>query len=149
MTNIELITWSGILGILAGVVIVMLVIFPILKKRGVNIENMLDQTKKAVDSSGEILNVIKTTMPNNNVVNILQIVQKWAQIAVGDAEQLYHAGNISKEDRAKVAESVVLNVLKELNIEVDESKKHLIDAAIENAVNELGHSNVKKIAPEK
>ncbi|KHD35894.1 hypothetical protein NL50_11520 [Clostridium acetobutylicum] len=149
MTNIELITWSGILGILAGVVIVMLVIFPILKRRGANIENILDQTKKAVDSSGEILNVIKTTMPDNNVVNILQIVQKWAQIAVGDAEQLYHAGNISKEDRAKVAETVVLNVLKELNIEVDESKKHLIDAAIENAVNELGHSNVKKIAHEK
>lgn len=68
-------------------------------------------------------------------------MQKWAQIAVGDAEQLYHAGDINKDERRKVAESVVESVLKELNIDIDENKRELIDAAIKNAVNELGHSN--------
>lgn len=50
MTNIQLITWSGILGILSGAVIVMLIVFPILKKRGIDVNDVLDQTKKAVDS---------------------------------------------------------------------------------------------------
>ena len=141
MTNIQLITWSGILGILSGAVIVMLIVFPILKKRGIDVNDVLDQTKKAVDSSGKILTIVKSTLPNNGVLNILDIVQKWAQIAVGDAEQLYHAGDINKDERTKVAESVVVSVLKELNIDIDENKRELIDAAIKNAVNELGHSN--------
>lgn len=141
MTNIQLITWSGILGILSGAVIVMLIVFPILKKRGIDVNDVLDQTKKAVDSSGKILTIVKSTLPNNGVLNILDIVQKWAQIAVGDAEQLYHAGDINKDERRKVAESVVESVLKELNIDIDENKRELIDAAIKNAVNELGHSN--------
>lgn len=141
MENIQLVTWSGIVGALVGVIIVMLIIFPVLKRKGIKVQDLLDQTKKVVDSSGDILNVVKTLMPNNNVVNILQIVEKWAEIAVGDAEQLFHAGEIDKCDREAVAKSVVLNVLKELNIDVDDSKKQLIDAAIKNAVNELGHSN--------
>ena len=141
MTNIQLITWSSILGVLAGAVMVMLIVFPILKKRGIDVNDVLEQTKKAVDSSGKILTIVKSTVPNNGVLNILDIVQKWAQIAVGDAEQLYHAGDINKDERTKVAESVVESVLKELNIDIDENKRELIDAAIKNAVNELGHSN--------
>ncbi|PJI07459.1 MULTISPECIES: hypothetical protein [Clostridium] len=141
MTNIQLITWSSILGVLAGAIMVMLIVFPILKKRGIDVNDVLEQTRKAVDSSGKILTIVKSAVPNNGVLNILDIVQKWAQIAVGDAEQLYHAGDISKDERTKVAESVVESVLKELNIDIDENKKELIDAAIKNAVNELGHSN--------
>lgn len=141
MTNIQLITWSGILGVLAGAIVVMLIVFPILKKRGIDVNDVLEQTKKAVDSSGKILTIVKSAVPNNDVLNILDIVQKWAQIAVGDAEQLYHAGDINKDERTKVAESVVESVLKELNIDIDQNRKELIDAAIKNAVNELGHSN--------
>lgn len=39
------------------------------------------------------------------------------------------------------AQSVVLNVLKEMNITVHENKKSLINVTIKNAVNDLGHKS--------
>ncbi|MBZ9633212.1 hypothetical protein G9F70_002795 [Clostridium sp. FP1] len=76
------------------------------------------------------------------------MVEKWAKIGVGNAEQLYHSGEATGEERATIASNTVYNVLNEMNITVDDNKKILIDAAIKEAVLKLGHTKdaVVKVA---
>lgn len=145
MSKTELVVLFTIAGATFGVLITMVSIFPILKKKGVDVSKALDNAEKIVDASDKILNVASDVLPGNPTVKTLEIIEKWAKIAVGNAEQLAHTGDINKDDRAEVAEKVVLNVLRELNIDVDDNKKALIDAAIKNAVNDLGHSNSTSI----
>lgn len=123
----------GVLGVLIGV-------FPFLKKKGYPIEKTLNTAQDVLQKAGSALDVAGQILPANPAINILKTIENWAKIAVGNAEQLYHAGDIRKDERATVAEQVVLNVLKELNITVDDNKKALIDAAIKEAVNSLGHA---------
>lgn len=140
MSNTSLISISIILGVTVCVLLVLLALFPLLIKKGINLDNYFKETEKVVDTSNKLLGLANEVLPNNKAVNILEIIDKWAKIAVGNAEQLYHAEGIQKDERAETAENVVLNVLKELNIEVDDNKKALIAAAIKNAVNDLGHA---------
>ena len=118
----------GALGTILGVV-------PYLKKKNVNVDGAI----KELNSKGELVQAavdeIKPLLPTP-AQGVINIIEKWAPIAAGSAEQLYHAGDIAKDDRAGSAESVVLNVLKEMNVEVDDNKKALIDATIKNAVND-------------
>lgn len=136
---ILLITVSAIL---VGVLGVTIGVFPYLKKKGYPIDKTLDTAKDVLQKAGSALDVAGEILPANPAINILKTIQNWAKIAVGNAEQLYHAGDIEKDERATVAEQVVMNVLKELNITIDDNKKTLIDAAIKEAVNNLGHAPV-------
>lgn len=137
-------------GVVGGTLGAMLVGFPLLRKKGVNVGTALDKAESVVDTSGKILDVAKEVLPTNPALVTLEVIEKWAKIAVGQAQQLYHAGDISKEGRKAIAETSVYSVLKELNIDVTDSKKILINASIENAVNDLGHdSNEVKTTEQK
>jgi FtsZ-binding cell division protein ZapB len=135
-----------ILLIIALLIIVVLfvvyVAIPFLKKKNVDISKQLNTALDLVDKAGAALNVANEVIPTNPVLGTLNIIEKWAKIAVGNAQQLYHAGDIEKGDRAAAAENVVLTVLGELSIPVDDNKKTLIDASIKEAVNALGHAPV-------
>ncbi|URZ06950.1 phage holin, LLH family [Clostridium felsineum] len=140
MSETEIIMLFTIIGIILGVFITMLAIFHLLKKKGVDISGILEETQKVIDTSDTVLDAKSKDIFENEDIEILKIIDRWAKIAVGSAEQLFHAGNIDRDERSELAENVVFNVLKELNINIDDNKKAIIDAAIKNAVNNLGHS---------
>lgn len=135
--TIQLLVIGGVVGAVAG----FLAGVPYLKKKGININRGVDTANNAVNLAEPVINIADTLLPNNPVVNVLKIIEKWAKIAAGNAEQLTHAGDINKEERAEVAESVVNAVLKELNIDVNDNRKILIDAAIKDVVNDFGHTD--------
>ncbi|WP_066019931.1 MULTISPECIES: hypothetical protein [Clostridium] len=134
----------AIAGVVFGVLVFLLAALPYARKKGVNVENTIGTGKTMVDDADKILNVASDVMPGNSAIKVLEIIEKWAKIAVGYAEQLSHAGDIGKDERAQAAENVVLNVLSEMNVTVDDNKKALIDATIKNAVNDLGHTPVNE-----
>lgn len=137
MSNTQIALLS-IAGVVAAVLLIVLVVIPELKKKNVNIEKIV----KSLESKGEIVekaaDELKPLLPKK-AVTILDILEKWCPIGAGYAEQLAHTGDIDKEDRAAVAIDTVLDVLKELDIDVTDRRKSLIKATIENAVNDLGH----------
>jgi hypothetical protein len=141
MISTELLNILAIGGTTFGVLGTTLGAIPYFSKKS-NGDVVLNKAQSVVNSADKILAVANDVLPNNPVVNVLEVIEKWAKIAAGNAEQLYHAKDISKDDRAKVAEGVVLNVLQELKINVDDKRKALIDATIKNAVNDLGHEPV-------
>lgn len=69
----------GVIGIVIGLV-------PFLKKKGVPFGTILDNAQNAVDKANETVVLLDNLMPNNKVVDVLEIVAKWAKIAVGNAE---------------------------------------------------------------
>ena len=100
-----------VLGVVIGLI-------PYLAKKGINTGKALNTAQKVIDGSDKILKVANEVLPNNPAVNILSVIEKWASIAVGNAEQLNHTGEISKDQRATEAEKIVLNVINELNIKL-------------------------------
>lgn len=143
MVSNNLLGVIAMLGTTVGVLGIVLGILPYAKKKDINVDGAI----KELNSKGELIQAavdeIKPILPTQ-AQGVINLIEKWAPIAAGNAEQLYHAGDISKDDRAGAAESVILNVLKELNITVDDNKKALIDATIKNAVNDLGHAPVSE-----
>lgn len=123
----------GVLGFLSAI--------PYLKKRNINIDGALNKVKNIADTSGKILDVADEVLPNNPVIFFLKNFDKWAKIAAGEAEQLSHAGDISSDKRLETAQNAVYNILNELNIELTDNRKALIDSSIQDAVNELGHKD--------
>jgi hypothetical protein len=134
----------GILGTIIGVLGASIGLLPYFKNRGVNVAEALSKIEAVINEADNILDVTKPLLPKD-VVNILDVIEKWSKIAVGSAEQLYHAGDIEKAERTKIAENVVLNVLNEMNITIDDNKRALIDASIKNAVNDLGHEPTTEV----
>lgn len=126
--------------VLIGVLVFLLVLIPYLKSKGVNVLTLLDNAQKVTQSLDKALVVVREILPNNPTVGLLTIIEKWAIIGVGNAEQLYHSGEVTSEERAVIASQTVYNVLSEINIAVDDNKKILIDAAIKESVLKLGHT---------
>ncbi|NLZ47192.1 MAG: hypothetical protein GX895_00120 [Clostridiales bacterium] len=135
----QLLTYIIVFAVALAVIAIVVGLVPFLRKKGVNLNSYFATANNVVTKANYTIDFLNEVMPDNKVVDILEIIAKWAKIAVGNAEQLYHTGEIKKDERAEVANKVVINVLEMLNIEVTDNLKTLINAAIEDAVNTLGH----------
>lgn len=135
----QLLTYIIVFAVVLAVIAIVVGLVPFLRKKGVNLNSYFATANNVVTKANYTIDFLNEVMPDNKVVDILEIIAKWAKIAVGNAEQLYHTGEIKKDERAEVANKVVINVLEMLNIEVTDNLKTLINAAIEDAVNTLGH----------
>lgn len=134
---------SIVISLVCGVVLgIILMVFPKLKKKGIDAGKALDATENVIKAADPIIDIVNGILPGNPAISVLEILKKWGPIAAGYAQQLCHAGDINKEDRAATAENVVYGVLKELKIDVDDNKKLLIDAVIKNTVDGFGHTPI-------
>lgn len=124
---------GGVLGFLGAI--------PYLKKKGIDVNKVVDTTENVIKAAEPVINLVSAIAPGSKAIDILKTIEKWAVIAVGQAQQLYHAGTIKNDERKQVAENAIYKVLEELNIELTDARKDLINAAIENAVNDLGHAD--------
>ncbi len=142
MLNIETMQLLVIGGVV-GAVIGFLGRIPFLKKKGVNIAQGIDTASNIVKAADPVINAVNAILPGNKTVGVLKVIEKWASIAVGQAQQLYYSESIGRDERISTAQNVVYNALLELNIPLDQNKKNLINAAIENAVKDLGHNKTE------
>lgn len=126
--------------VLVGVVGGYLLFVPYLKSKGVNVSTLLANADKVTQGLDKTLTVINEVLPGNPAVEFLTIIEKWAKIGVGNAEQLCVSGVVTDQERATIASQTVYSVLDELKIDIDDNKKVLIDAAIKEAVLKLGHT---------
>jgi hypothetical protein len=132
---------SGVVGCVLG----FLGATPYLKKKGVDVTKVIDTTENVVKAAEPVINIASTLIPNNPAVNVLKSIEKWGIIGAGYAQQLSYAEEITKDKRAEKAKDVVNAALKELNIEIDDNRKILMDAAIKDAVNSFGHADPTEV----
>lgn len=125
-------------GVVGGIIVVGA---SILKKKGITPEEISEDVQKVAVASNAVINVAEAIIPNSPVVPILNIIKEWGPIAAGFAQQLCHAGDITKDERIAYAEEVVYSALKVSKLDIDDDKKLLIEAAIKDVVNSFGHKD--------
>lgn len=126
-------TTIGVIGGVCGIV-------PLLKSKKINEGGILTTVNTIGSDVKKLADDLKPFLPAK-ITTAIDIIEKWGPIAAGHAQQLWHAGDISADDRAQTAEDIVINALKEEGFDVDDNRKALINAAIKNAVDKLGHTD--------
>lgn len=109
-------------------------LMPSLSKKNNNIEKGIDTAKAIVNETGNIISIADSVLPNNQVINVLEIIEKWAKKGVDCAEQLYNASKLDKEQRNDKAKEQVYTVLSLLNIEKTPEIEKIINNTIEAEV---------------
>lgn len=115
-------------------------LIPTLKKKNDNIEKGIDTAKTIVNETGNIIEFADSILPDNKVVNILQIIEIWTKKAVDCAEQLYKTSKLEKDERNNKAKEQIYALIEMLNIKRTTEIDKIIDGTIEAEVFALGHT---------
>ncbi|MDP4146104.1 MAG: hypothetical protein Q8936_16710 [Bacillota bacterium] len=121
-------------------------ILPYLKKKGVNVAKILNEVQTGLQEVKTGLEVVKSFEPNIPQVDVLLAVEKYAEIGVKKAQQLYISSQLGAAERKESAKNTIINSLKELNIPITDSLSALIDDIVESKVFDLKEDNEKKVA---
>lgn len=130
-----------VLGVALGIGASVLIGFPLLKKKGVNTEELIkdvDLAAKAIEGVAAVSNVIA---PNSPATAILDVIKDWAKEGSHQAEQLCIASKLDKDERNAKAKESVYAVLDMLKIKRTDDIDKLIDTAIEAECLALGHKD--------
>jgi uncharacterized coiled-coil protein SlyX len=133
MLNYQEITLLVIAAVIFGSTVIIGVVFPYLNKKGINAKAILDDVQKGLEEVKTGLEVVKEVAPSTQL-DILSIVEKYAEIGVEKAQQLYISSQLQGSDRKASAKETIVNTLKELNIPVTDNLDKLIDDIIESKV---------------
>lgn len=136
MDNIVLIAIGTTLGIGATI----MVLFPFLKKKNIKADEILKKADTILNGADAVINVADKLLPNNRVINTIESIEKYVHLGVHEAEQLYLASNLNKEDRNKKAKETINAALKVMGIDITEDVEKVIDATIEMECLALGHT---------
>ena len=128
-----------VLAILVGVGVILAFVLPYLKRRGVDMQKIIDQANNALAVANNTFETIRPFLQDAPGVGVFDDIMAAARVGVGNAEQLYHIGQLEPAQRKDAARQYVLQVAKLTGIEVTPEVEKLIDGAIEAEVLELGH----------
>jgi len=137
MSNLEIV--SIILGVTAGIETMLLIGFSFLKSKGINTQDVLEKTDKALTATEGVINVASAILPGNPIVDGLKVVEKYAHVGVNQAEQLYLASQLPADQRNVKAKETIYAAVTAANITVTPELQKIIDGAIEAEVLALGH----------
>ena len=113
-----------------------------LSKHGVNVQKGLETTDSGLSIANTIVDALKTAMPENKVINVIDKITDYAQTGVKAAEQLAKSGQISAEARKAEAQKYITTALNMAGIEITPEIQTAIDGAVECAVTALPKSNI-------
>ncbi|MBV4432649.1 hypothetical protein KM803_15185 [Clostridium tyrobutyricum] len=143
MINVNDIVAVG--GVLVGVIGGIYGIVPLLKKKGVDTEKVLDTTGDVLKATEPLIQVANTIPSLKPAATLVDWIEQKAVAGVKAAEQLAHAGSLqTNEEKFKSAQETVYSSLKEIGVTPTDNQKKLIDDFIQEAVNDLGHAPVSE-----
>ncbi|MDP4144477.1 MAG: hypothetical protein Q8936_08355 [Bacillota bacterium] len=144
MDNIT--TLLAISGVVVGAGGAIGFIFPSLKKRGINISNVLDRIEKGLEELKTGVQVVKEITPSTPGINVIELIEKWAEIGVKKAQQLYISSQLPADQRKQAAIDTIVTTLKQLNIPVTADLQQLINDTVESKVFDIKTDDEKKAA---
>ncbi|MFC0905918.1 hypothetical protein ACFHWD_14675 [Clostridium sp. MT-14] len=135
-----------VIGLAIGVGAAVLVLLPALKRKGIDTGEILQKVDNGLQEVKKYTDAAKAIVPGNKFLNILSMIEHYAEIGVGQAQQLNISSQLPADQRKKSAEDYVYSVLQKLGIEVDDNVKTIVSGAIESKVYELKSPEEKKSA---
>ena len=116
MINVDLV--SSVLGVAVGVCGAVTVVFPVLKTKGIDTGNLLEKANAVLTGVDGLISVAGKIIPNNPAINVLSTIDKYAHIAVNQAEQLYITSQLPADQRNTKAKDTINAALKTMGIDV-------------------------------
>nr|DAQ35656.1 MAG TPA: holin [Caudoviricetes sp.] len=132
MSNFEILVL--IVGIVGGIVLASAVLIPLLKKKGVNTDQIIDSAQAGLLTADTILDGVQAALPGLPGIAIVDKVIELAQKSVGAAEQMKKSNQITPEQRKATAVQLVKDYLTAANVEITPDVEKIIAGAIEAAV---------------
>jgi hypothetical protein len=135
-------TWQELLivfGVIITVLLLLLLVLPALKRRGVDMAKILDWIKGVIAAVSPTIDAIKPLLPPSSGLVVFDKILSAAAVGVGKAEQLYRIGELEGDQRKQEAKAYILDVLKLAEVEITPEVARLVDGAIESEVLNLGH----------
>lgn len=126
-----------IFSVIVGVSAAIGIVLPYLKAKGVNVKEILDKLQKGLEEVKTGLAVVKEVAPNTPQLDTLETVEKWAEIGVKKAQQLYISSQLTGDQRNQAAKDTIVAALQELNIPVSDNLKQIISDTVESKVFDL------------
>lgn len=108
--------------------------FAFLKKKGINVSTGIKEAGVIVEDAGTIIKAGKSLNPNNDILNVLDIIDTLATKAVKAVEQLYISSQLNADQRKVKAKEIIQSGLKFAGIKETPEIDTLIDAAIEQTI---------------
>ena len=140
-------TWYTIVIIvLAGLYFATLaVIIPLLKKKGVNGVDALNQTSNVLTVTDNMLDQVKEYFPEVPYINTIDKVLEYANKAVKVAEQKFKDGEITSDERKVEAISFLKSLLELSGLEINDKIYDVIGDIIEGEVFNLPKTNKEEV----
>ena len=132
--------------VLVGLIIS--VIFPLLRKKGVDVDEILSSTKDALAAVNNTMETLRPFLPEGESADTFDKIMVAAHIGVANAEQLSHIGKLDPGERKTAARQYINDAVKLMGVEVTPEVSRLIDGAIEAEVLDIGHKLLTE-APQK
>lgn len=144
--------WAWVLIIIGAIVIIIVVMFFLLprflalaQKKGWDVQGFIDKTSDAIE---KVDSTVETLIKLGAPLGLVDTILDYAATGVNYAEQLYHDGRISAEERKPKAEDAIMALLKGLGVPEDKlcsgDIQKLISIGMEAAVNGLGHDEASR-----
>jgi len=123
-----------VLGIVVFVMLIIVVALPQLRRKGVDIEGIIDFAKTAINSATKAIDTLSPFLPEGSRIDVVMRIKEAAEIAVGNAEKLTLIGKLPADQREAEARKYIIEAVTLAGIDVTPAVERLIDGAIINAV---------------
>jgi hypothetical protein len=130
-----------VLAVIAATALVLAFVLPYLKKRRLDLQLIIDQGRNALNAFDKTLTTLRPFFEDTagDKLKLLDTVFAAAHIGVGNAEQLYHVGQLKAHERNAAARKSIIDTLALAGIEMNTEIEAVIDGATECEVLALGH----------
>ena len=136
-TNVQ--TLLIVLAVVAFTALIVAVVLPLLKRKGVEMDEVLGLTKSALTNVNATMATLRPFLPQGKGVTTFDQIMAAAQVGVANAEQLHKIGELEPAERKEAARQYIVDAVQLMGVEVNDDVERLIDGAIEAKVLELGH----------
>jgi hypothetical protein len=140
MNNYEILLL--IVGIIGGMVLTSAVLIPLLKKKGVKTDQVIDQVQTGLEVADSVLDGVQAAFPNVPGIAVIDKVVELADKSAKAAEQMKKSNQIPADQRKATAVQLVKDYLTAANVEITPDVEKIIDGAVEAAVFVLPKTNV-------
>jgi uncharacterized protein YpuA (DUF1002 family) len=139
MNNYEI--FLLILGIVGGMVLASAVLIPLLKKKGVKTDQVINQVQAGLGVADKVLDGVQVAFPSIPGITIVDKVIELAEKSVKAVEQMRKSNQIPADQRKATAVQLVKDYLTAANVEITPDIEKIIDGAVESAVFVLPKTN--------
>lgn len=142
MNNTEILLL--IVGIVGGMVLTSAVLIPLLKRKGINTDQVMDEVQSGLKVADSVLDGVQAALPGLPGIAIVDKVVELANKSVAAAEQMKKSNQIPADQRKATAVQLVKDYLTAGNVEITPDIERIIDGAVEAAVFVLPKSDLSQ-----